>query len=67
MAFYRDIDGGIWIDGRSRRGEPAPLHCVWDPRVEDDRDLSIGLDLARDEVRAQFGPLVEVRAVWEEV
>ncbi|WP_369147087.1 hypothetical protein [Streptomyces sp. R44] len=63
MPFYRDRDGSIWVpDHRADR-----LFCLLDPTEEDD-SASIGLAMLPDEVKAQFGPLDEVRATgWEEV
>lgn len=67
MAFYRDREGAIWIDGIRRRDEPAPIYCISDPTMPDD-EPEIGLAMHRDEMAAQFGPLVEVRPTgWEEV
>jgi hypothetical protein len=60
MAFYRDVDGAIWQDGRN-----GSMSCLFDP--DDPDDSSLGIPLAWHEVSDSFGPLIKVKPTgWEE-
>jgi len=64
MAFYRDTDGAIWLDG-DLKGEN--LVCIYDPEVPDD-DWAVGVKSPWYEVSENWGPLVVVEPTgWREI
>jgi hypothetical protein len=63
MAFYKDVDGAIWLTGT----RDDQLYCIVDPTTEGDVP-AVGGAMDVGKMRAAFGPFVEVRPTgWEEV
>ncbi|MGW6855836.1 hypothetical protein [Streptomyces xanthophaeus] len=65
MAYYRDGDGAIWIEGH----RPDQVYCLADPDFPEDADDAVlGIPMSKNDIRRTAGPLVPIRPTgWEEV